>query len=120
MINDVHFFGATGNVSFDNNGDRQNGDYLFRNSVDDNNTVNFFPIHSNSTQYKQYGINIYNSVVWPQEFEDLGIIPQSNIIVYVELKDISPTVTSTMYVIFSTLETNSCNCKNCRCGYVLY
>ena len=106
LINNVHFFGATGNVSFDSNGDRENGDYLFRNSINDNNSVNFYPIHSNSTQYKKYGIDIFNDVVWPQEFENLGIIPQSNIIVDVKLKDLTSTVTSTMYVfVFCNLKT---------------
>ena len=93
LINNTNFIGTTGNVSFDNNGDRKNGQYAFANIIDDNGTIKYFGVYSNSSSND---IDIYNDIVWPEKFAKLGIIPQSDVIVDIKLKDLNSVLITVM------------------------
>ena len=99
LINGVQFIGASGNVSFDNFGDREHGFYLFANGIDNNGTLNYFGLYSSTFDLSDE-IDPNNDVVWPKEFEDNNIIPQSSIIIDTNLDTLDLATVTAMYVFF--------------------
>lgn len=95
--NTFGFVGATGNVSFDSNGDRAQAFYLLGNVIDHNGTINFFGVHSSELDLTSQ-IDIEKNIVWPQEFDNNDILPQSSVITYDKLDALEPSGVITMYV----------------------
>ena len=107
IINQINFIGATGNVSFDQNGDRNQGLYLFGNIIDTNGTVNYFgyyyfdPITKDITMSN---IDIKNDIVWPTEFVQRNITPQAKPITLHYIKTFNNTlITISVVCIFVSI-----------------
>ena len=108
ITNDIDFIGASGDISFDNNGDRQNGLFSFGNILN-NGSINYFGYFYEKTGRNNTSSDIdnieavidINKIKWPSYFEEKGIIPHSQIIVYDKLLMINKTLSIIMFIIFS-------------------
>ena len=78
IINETNFIGVTGNVSFDKNGDRDQGLYLVGNYIDDNQTINYLYFYDESTQSITASEIDTDSITWPKGFVDVSMVPQSS------------------------------------------
>eukprot|EP01083_Nonionella_stella_P195688 720646_1 len=82
--NDIQFLGATGNVTFDEKGDRRNGLYGYGNILP-NGTVHYFGYFDGNI----FKINEGN-IVWPSYFIDKGLIPRSSKLITRQILTIHP------------------------------
>ena len=94
---EVQYVGVTGNISFDDNGDRKHAFYLSGNVVDDNGTVEYFTIFS--FDYNSTKIDPYNDIVWPDAFAEKGLIPQSDYVIRHEIRTLDSGVVTAMSVL---------------------
>eukprot|EP01084_Bolivina_argentea_P062281 113878_1 len=148
IINHTQFLGVTGNVSFDEKGDRQNGLYGYGNLLQNGSVhyVGIFSMNENNTVHSI--INDYD-IVWPSEFIQKGVIPpRSSILIVYKLITINQILfyficslvsISTLFVIFCICSTYyfhkepiilaiswklnmfvCIGCLLCYCGIILY
>ncbi len=91
------FYGITGNVSFDSNGNRKNSLYALANVIDNNGTIDYFGVwadYINATDSDTQTTDTETDseydheepeceectvdIIWPDEFIAHGLIPRSN------------------------------------------
>ena len=83
MSNDSFwFYGITGNVSF-NDGNRRNGLYALGNIIDNDGSINYFGVWTDSlnvTNDDEYDKcdECATSITWPDQFTERGLIPRSS------------------------------------------
>ena len=76
VVNKTSFLGATGNITFDNNGDRTQGFYSFGNLLI-NGTMNLFGYcYLTKSNQLKYEID-KEKIIWPKDFIEKNMIPQS-------------------------------------------
>jgi len=91
------FTGASGFVTFDENGDRSQGLYAFGNSDADGN-VNFFGYFYPDATTGNLTLSVdWDAIVWPPMFTDRNISPRSWILTHDTIVDISPRVLIPMF-----------------------
>ena len=100
IINDIDFIGATGRVTFDENGDRIDGLYSFGNLLGGADASYFGYFYQGVDGKIVTKIDV-NKIVFPEEFTDKGIIPQSGSITYDQTVNIDKSVSMTMFVFLS-------------------
>lgn len=81
IVNETNFLGATGNVSFNSNGDREQGLYLFGNIIDDNSTMEYFGSYyvDSSDNVQIISMSDLDSIKWPRYFVENNVdLPQAS------------------------------------------
>ena len=95
IVNKTDFIGASGHITFDENGDRIDGLYSFGNILEDG-TVDFFGyFYMNLEGEVKHQFNI-SKIIWPDDFEEKGIKPQSGTLIIEEITTIDKAVSITM------------------------
>ena len=90
LLNEVAFEGLTGNVSFDQNGDRKHEG--FGNVVDRNATIAHWAYMTDGGHIQI----IHDNIVWPDDFVELDTLPRSHQIVTTKKGTSNPLITIAM------------------------
>eukprot|EP00485_Elphidium_margaritaceum_P007900 CAMPEP_0202709426 /NCGR_PEP_ID=MMETSP1385-20130828/21551_1 /ASSEMBLY_ACC=CAM_ASM_000861 /TAXON_ID=933848 /ORGANISM="Elphidium margaritaceum" /LENGTH=792 /DNA_ID=CAMNT_0049368687 /DNA_START=198 /DNA_END=2576 /DNA_ORIENTATION=- len=97
IVQNVSFVGASGNVTFDENGDRSQGLYAFGNSDADGN-VNLIGYFYPDSTTGNLSLSVDDdAIVWPPVFTAKNITPRSSILNITSIENISPRVLIPMY-----------------------
>ena len=101
VTNKIDFIGVTGHVTFDENGDRENGFFTFGNVVDNGIVENFGYFYLDPVTEQAKAEFDINNITWPPDFTDKGITPGSDKIYITELQTISEYVSIVMISLLS-------------------
>ena len=91
----INFIGVTGNVSFQDNGDRDKGVFAFGNILA-NGSISWIGYFSDF-----YGTTYFDedSIVWPQDFVDRNMTPRTSVLIHTKMLSIN----SALFITMSTL-----------------
>ena len=91
----IDFIGVTGNVSFQDNGDRDKGLFAFGNILT-NGSISWIGYFSDF-----YGTTYFDedSIVWPQDFVDRNMTPRTSVLIHTKMLSIN----SALFITMSTL-----------------
>ena len=93
ISNESPFIGATGEISFDSNGQRLGGIYTFGNYLGGEEGINCFGWYYYDQGSENYTFVINESaIIWPQDFIDQDIIPRTEQMTTVEVTTINASI----------------------------
>ena len=91
------FIGASGNVRFDENGDRSEGLYSFGNALK-NGTVAYFGYFYQTGDTLRLEVD-YDKIIWPEYFTQRDMTPRSHVLTIDTIKFISQNLIYIIYVL---------------------
>eukprot|EP01083_Nonionella_stella_P001232 3601_1 len=96
-LNEVSFVGASGNVFYDKNGDREEGLYALGNALTDG-TIDYFGYFYENNGDLKLSV-AFDNIIWPKDFVERGMTPQSDVVTHTQIVAIEQGVLIPIYVL---------------------